>query len=541
MSAKLRADLEAKLAAVQNWESEDEEANVKTGEVALVSEAGSDVSSKAGLGKTKAGTKARAKGKARVWDLKAAAVVGEMSSSVYIGHIPHGFYEDAMNGFFSQFGEVRRCRVSRSIKTGRSKGFAFVEFTHPSVAKIVAETMDGYYIYDKQLKCSVVPKSQLHERMFDGAGKRFRTIPWHHMHREAFNRDISEEDQASKAIVQKIKQSKKRTRLAALGIDYEYPGAPVEAEEISPAERSEESSAAKRQKRDPETEKVVEGKKSTEKKKRPAAGIEPTPAKKMRGLSEDSDMGVEKIGTTGDKSKIGGGAKKAVPVTPSVKLAAGASTTGKKIPTSTNTSSVAISSKKPPTSTSTPAATGMKPPAARHPAGVKLTPAPKEKRTAGGTTGTPAVKKGSTIAKEPSVAGTKGKETPAKIGTNTTQKKPVGSGTAHVVTPAVKLVPKAKIGAHTSAKVAKPTLSAPATTGKKVGIANTSEKAVSVGEKKKEAGSKPSGSATGSGVVIKKLPAPTPTLKGKVGEAVRKQSAATGIKKKVAKAAPGSA
>ena len=51
-----------------------------------------------------------------------------MSAVLYIGHIPHGFYEDQMTGYFSQFGDVKRVRLSRSKKTGGSKGFAFVEF-----------------------------------------------------------------------------------------------------------------------------------------------------------------------------------------------------------------------------------------------------------------------------------------------------------------------------------------------------------------------------------------------------------------------------
>jgi nucleolar protein 15 len=29
-----------------------------------------------------------------------------LSSVVYVGHIPHGFYEEQMRGFFSQFGDV---------------------------------------------------------------------------------------------------------------------------------------------------------------------------------------------------------------------------------------------------------------------------------------------------------------------------------------------------------------------------------------------------------------------------------------------------
>jgi nucleolar protein 15 len=35
---------------------------------------------------------------------------------LYIGHIPHGFYEEQMKGFFGQFGIVTRVRLSRSKK-----------------------------------------------------------------------------------------------------------------------------------------------------------------------------------------------------------------------------------------------------------------------------------------------------------------------------------------------------------------------------------------------------------------------------------------
>jgi len=33
---------------------------------------------------------------------------------VYVGHIPHGFYEQQMEDYFQQFGKVTRVRVSRS-------------------------------------------------------------------------------------------------------------------------------------------------------------------------------------------------------------------------------------------------------------------------------------------------------------------------------------------------------------------------------------------------------------------------------------------
>lgn len=35
---------------------------------------------------------------------------------VYVGHLPHGFYEDQLMRYFSQFGTVERVRVARNKK-----------------------------------------------------------------------------------------------------------------------------------------------------------------------------------------------------------------------------------------------------------------------------------------------------------------------------------------------------------------------------------------------------------------------------------------
>ena len=132
---------------------------------------------------------------------------------VYLGHIPHGFYEEEMRSYFAQFGTVTRLKLYRSRKvscsenelgvswfhesvsrcfhhlspelvrqeandpsfppflppslspspllffthtptqTGRSRGYAFIEFEFPEVAAIVAESMNNYLMFDKLLKC----------------------------------------------------------------------------------------------------------------------------------------------------------------------------------------------------------------------------------------------------------------------------------------------------------------------------------------------------------------------------------------------------
>lgn len=80
---------------------------------------------------------------------------------VFIKHIPHGFYEEQLKAYFEQFGQVTRTRVARSKKSGKSQGYAFVEFKVPEVAKIAAETMDNYLMFKQTLQTAyLAPEEQ---------------------------------------------------------------------------------------------------------------------------------------------------------------------------------------------------------------------------------------------------------------------------------------------------------------------------------------------------------------------------------------------
>jgi nucleolar protein 15 len=143
---------------------------------------------------------------------------------VYLGRIPHGFYEEEMRQYFSQFGTVSRLRLSRNKKTGRSKHYAFIEFVSEEVAQIVAETMDNYLLFDHLLKCKVVPGSSVHENMWEGANIKFRTIPWTKVNSDQHNKPMTEarQERILKTLLQK--ESQKRKRLEEMGIDYEFSG-----------------------------------------------------------------------------------------------------------------------------------------------------------------------------------------------------------------------------------------------------------------------------------------------------------------------------
>ena len=97
---------------------------------------------------------------------------------LYIGHVPHGFYEEQMRGYFSQFGEVSRLRLSRNKKTGKSKHYAFVEFKHPEVAEIVAESMNNYLLFESVLKVRLMTEEECHPEIWKGANRKFKQVPW---------------------------------------------------------------------------------------------------------------------------------------------------------------------------------------------------------------------------------------------------------------------------------------------------------------------------------------------------------------------------
>ena len=69
------------------------------------------------------------------------------------------------------------------------QGYAFVEFSSPEVAGIVAETMDGYRLFGKQLVCRVLKYDQIHPTLFDRAGVKFKKVNWHGLRRKEFNAD----------------------------------------------------------------------------------------------------------------------------------------------------------------------------------------------------------------------------------------------------------------------------------------------------------------------------------------------------------------
>lgn len=136
----------------------------------------------------------------------------ELSSIVYVGHLPDDFEEKEMRKYFKQFGTIKNLQLSRSKKTGNSKHYGWIEFETTEIASIVAKAMNNYLLFNNSiLVCNVVPKSKVHPMLFKNARKgpkKPKEIPV--LSKKEMALKLARQEKAIKA------------KLAAKGIDYKW-------------------------------------------------------------------------------------------------------------------------------------------------------------------------------------------------------------------------------------------------------------------------------------------------------------------------------
>ncbi|CAK9782214.1 hypothetical protein CC85DRAFT_282224 [Cutaneotrichosporon oleaginosum] len=145
-------------------------------------------------------------------------------ATVYLGRIPHGFYEDEMKEYFGQFGDVTRLRLARNPKTGASRHYAYIEFSSEPVAEIVADTMHNYLLMGHLLQCAVVPKDAVHPELWVGANKKFRKVPRARLEKVRNDKARTKAQQAKADAGVRARQEARRERIKAAGIEYEFEG-----------------------------------------------------------------------------------------------------------------------------------------------------------------------------------------------------------------------------------------------------------------------------------------------------------------------------
>lgn len=178
---------------------------------------------------------------------------------VYVGRIPHGFYEHEMKQYFSQFGPISRLRLSRNKKTGASKHFAFIEFADEATAEIVAKTMDGYLLFGHILRCKTVDTSKIHEGLWKGANRRFKKVPWNKMAGKQLERPLPESKWEAKISKEEKRRASRAEKLKEMGYEFDTPALKAaEAKAIEAPAAGEEKETEKEEKPEAVEEKTEE-------------------------------------------------------------------------------------------------------------------------------------------------------------------------------------------------------------------------------------------------------------------------------------------
>merc|ERR1712032_761443 len=157
-------------------------------------------------------------------DIEAMENNDKNTGVIYVGHLPWGFDEIGVKKYFSQFGTITRIMLPRSQKTGRSKGYGFIEFDDMEVAEIAARTMNHYILFDRLLICNVVSDTSKYNLLF----KKCKNIFKFHNKYNAyiFERNKPKSKHEMKDYVMNLleKENKKREKIKDMGLDYDFPG-----------------------------------------------------------------------------------------------------------------------------------------------------------------------------------------------------------------------------------------------------------------------------------------------------------------------------
>lgn len=139
----------------------------------------------------------------------------ESKTVIKLNNIPHGFYEEQMKKYFSQFGKVKNVILIRSKKTHKSRGFGFVEFALPQVAKAAAEAMHNYLFFNQVLKCRQMNRDDLPKTLFKTTYKGMTSVELNKKHHNTGKRDLKKLNQHYRKIIKTQKVLKK------LGVNFE--------------------------------------------------------------------------------------------------------------------------------------------------------------------------------------------------------------------------------------------------------------------------------------------------------------------------------
>eukprot|EP00934_Nitzschia_sp_Nitz4_P006594 Nitzschia sp. Nitz4//scaffold183_size43938//13269//14186//NITZ4_007268-RA/size43938-processed-gene-0.14-mRNA-1//-1//CDS//3329539608//6584//frame0 len=222
---------------------------------------------------------------------------------LYIGHLSNEWEERDLKNFLEQFGNVENIRISRSVKTGKTRGYAFCRMDTAATATIVADTLQGYFVGGRRLVCQVIqPNRQMFFHTDNVISRRKQQLEVDKKNRQQNLANIGKLKEITSRLVRR--ERKKRAKLADLGIDYDFPGYESNrAEAAEPMVEDEPPTSSKKKRKGSVGSKMEEDDVKTPPKKRSeSVGSVDSASKKKR---KDSIGSVDSASKKKRKESIG--------------------------------------------------------------------------------------------------------------------------------------------------------------------------------------------------------------------------------------------
>ena len=72
--------------------------------------------------------------------------------NIYVGNLSHGVTDGELNAVFSEFGEVSSANIIKDKRSGRSRGYGFVEMPNDSEANEAIKALDDSPLQGRNIK-----------------------------------------------------------------------------------------------------------------------------------------------------------------------------------------------------------------------------------------------------------------------------------------------------------------------------------------------------------------------------------------------------
>lgn len=84
--------------------------------------------------------------------------------------------------------------------------------------------MNNYLLFESVLKVRLMTEEECHPEIWKGANRKFKQVPWQKKAADVHDRERTAEEQKKRTTALKSKERQRRKKIAASGIEYDFPG-----------------------------------------------------------------------------------------------------------------------------------------------------------------------------------------------------------------------------------------------------------------------------------------------------------------------------